>query len=74
MLFSQWLMNPSETKTLRGRATGGWVAAPLVGKVIAQIAPLLGVKPINYESEKVRNQMAIGTGTKKLEKKHFASF
>lgn len=65
---------PIGNEDSRGRATGGWVAAPLVGEVIAQIAPLLGVAPINYESEKVRNQMAIGIGTKKLEKKHFASF
>ena len=65
---------PIGNKDSRGYATGGWVAAPLVGKVIAQIAPLLGVKPINYESPKVRNQMAIGIRTKKLEKKHFASF
>ena len=65
---------PIGDKDSRGHATGGWVAAPLVGKLIAQIAPLLGVKPINYEIPKVRNQMAIGIGTKKLEKKHFASF
>lgn len=29
-----------------GYATGGWTAAPVVGKVISRTAPLLGVKPV----------------------------
>ena len=28
-----------------GFATGGWVAAPAVGKIVAQMAPLLGIAP-----------------------------
>ncbi|MEK9847454.1 MAG: penicillin-binding protein 2 [Rhodospirillaceae bacterium] len=65
---------PIGNKDTLGYATGGWVAAPLVGKVISRIAPLLGVKPINHENPRVQNQMAISVGTKKLGKKHFASF
>ena len=65
---------PIGNKDTLGYATGGWVAAPLVGRVISRIAPLLGVKPINHESPRVRNQMAISVVTKKLGKKHFASF
>jgi cell division protein FtsI (penicillin-binding protein 3) len=28
-----------------GYATGGWVAAPVVGNVVARMAPLLGIQP-----------------------------
>jgi cell division protein FtsI (penicillin-binding protein 3) len=34
---------PHGTKASAGFATGGWTAAPAVGRVIARIAPLLGV-------------------------------
>jgi len=65
---------PIGNKDTLGYATGGWVAAPLVGRVISRIAPLLGVKPVNHENPRVQNQMAISIVTKKLGKKHFASF
>jgi cell division protein FtsI (penicillin-binding protein 3) len=35
---------PKGTKASFGFATGGWTAAPAVGRVIARIAPLLGVR------------------------------
>ena len=35
---------PHGTKKSYGFATGGWTAAPAVGRVIARIAPLLGVR------------------------------
>lgn len=40
---------PVGTKDTYNFAGGGWVAAPSVGRVIARIAPLLGVKPITEE-------------------------
>lgn len=36
---------PKGTKKTFGYATGGWVAAPVVGKIVAQMAPLLGLLP-----------------------------
>lgn len=36
---------PKGTKETFGFATGGWVAAPVVSKVVARIGPLLGVAP-----------------------------
>jgi len=39
------LDEPKPTKQTYGYATGGWVAAPLAGRVIARIAPLLGIAP-----------------------------
>jgi cell division protein FtsI (penicillin-binding protein 3) len=37
---------PKPTPYSHGYATGGWVAAPVVGAVIARMAPLLGVEPL----------------------------
>ena len=36
---------PQGTKETYGFATGGWTAAPAVSRIIAQIAPILGVAP-----------------------------
>jgi len=40
------LDEPKGTKETFNRATGGWVAAPATGRLITQIAPLLGVAPV----------------------------
>ncbi|MCT4574869.1 MAG: penicillin-binding protein 2 [Alphaproteobacteria bacterium] len=40
---------PQGRKDTWGFATGGWVAAPAVKKVIEQIAPILGIFPENNE-------------------------
>lgn len=39
------LDTPRGNKSTYGFATGGWVSAPVVGRVIARIGPLLGMKP-----------------------------
>ncbi len=39
---------PKGNKNTYGYATGGWVAAPTVGRLISQIAPMLGIVP-NYQ-------------------------
>jgi cell division protein FtsI (penicillin-binding protein 3) len=36
---------PKPTKKTFGYATGGWVAAPVVGRVVAQMVPILGIPP-----------------------------
>ncbi|MGF1629671.1 MAG: peptidoglycan D,D-transpeptidase FtsI family protein [Kiloniellaceae bacterium] len=36
---------PKPTKETYGYATGGWVTAPLVGRLVARIGPLLGIAP-----------------------------
>jgi cell division protein FtsI (penicillin-binding protein 3) len=36
---------PVGNKRTFNYATGGWVAAPVVGRVVAQIGPLLGITP-----------------------------
>ncbi|MDD3287557.1 MAG: penicillin-binding protein 2 [Alphaproteobacteria bacterium] len=40
------LDEPKATAKTHGYATAGWTTAPLVGKVIGQIGPLLGISPI----------------------------
>jgi len=44
------LDEPVGTKRTFNFATGGWVAAPVIKKVISQIAPMLGVAP-DFETE-----------------------
>lgn len=39
---------PKGTKASFGFATGGWVAAPAVQRVIARMAPLLGLPPVDH--------------------------
>lgn len=39
------LDEPKGTEDTLGYATGGWVAAPAVGRIVARIAPILGVTP-----------------------------
>jgi cell division protein FtsI (penicillin-binding protein 3) len=44
-----FLDNPKPTKNTHGFATGGWNAAPTGGRIIARMAPLLGVIPVEDE-------------------------
>jgi len=39
------LDEPHGTKKTYNYATGGWVAAPAVGKIVKRIAPLMGISP-----------------------------
>jgi cell division protein FtsI (penicillin-binding protein 3) len=36
---------PKGDKSTYGFATGGWIAAPVVGRVVARMGPMLGIKP-----------------------------
>ena len=38
---------PKGTKGSAGFATGGWVAAPAVGRVVSAMGPLLGMEPVS---------------------------
>lgn len=46
-----FLDNPKATKNTYGYSTGGWNAAPTGGRIIARIAPLLGVVPVISDGE-----------------------
>ena len=59
------LDEPSGTKETFGYATGGWVAAPVVGKVISRIGPLLGVRPLDEKSPEIRAKMDLKIPSRK---------
>ncbi len=47
------------TKDTFGYATGGWVAAPVIGKVVRRIAPLLSVDPVDEASHEIQNLLSV---------------
>ncbi len=47
------LDEPQGIQETWGYATGGWVAAPAVGRIIQRIGPLLEVPPVAYAREEV---------------------
>jgi cell division protein FtsI (penicillin-binding protein 3) len=52
------LDEPKPTKETFGYATGGWVAAPLVGRLVERIAPLLGIAPREDGEAMIREMIA----------------
>ncbi|MCW5750677.1 MAG: penicillin-binding protein 2 [Alphaproteobacteria bacterium] len=52
------LDEPKGTKETHGFATAGWTAAPIVGRLVTRIAPILGVPPV-HETPEVRSAIAI---------------
>jgi cell division protein FtsI (penicillin-binding protein 3) len=49
--------NPRGQKFSLGHRTAGWVAAPIVKKLVTRIAPILGVKPQLESSSKFYNNL-----------------
>lgn len=45
---------PKGTRETYGYATGGWVAAPAVGRIADRIAPILGVEPVMADIEEIK--------------------
>lgn len=48
---------PKGIKETYGYATGGWVSAPVVGKVVQRVGPMLGLKPTSHASEAALEEM-----------------
>jgi cell division protein FtsI (penicillin-binding protein 3) len=65
------LDEPRGNKKTHGYATGGWVAAPVVRRVIERAAPLLGVQPVDEKSLAVKKELYIDF---KREGRQLASF
>jgi cell division protein FtsI (penicillin-binding protein 3) len=60
---------PHGTKDTYGYSTGGWVAAPVVGHVIARTAAMLGVHPVDENAPEVRSAMDLNVsapGSKRI--------
>jgi cell division protein FtsI (penicillin-binding protein 3) len=45
---------PKGTARTHGFATGGWVAAPAAGRIIAQLGPMLGIEPVDENRPDIR--------------------
>jgi cell division protein FtsI (penicillin-binding protein 3) len=60
------------TKETFGYATGGWVAAPVVGAVVRRIAPVLGLRPIK-ETDAVHDALSIEISGKSAREPRVAS-
>ena len=50
---------PHGNKESAGFATGGWVAAPGVARVIERMAPLLGIQPVDEDSPEIRRSLMV---------------
>ncbi|MSO74289.1 MAG: penicillin-binding protein 2, partial [Alphaproteobacteria bacterium] len=50
---------PKGNESTFGFATAGWTAAPLISRLITRTAPLLGVEPVDEDSEPVRHELMI---------------
>tara|TARA_B100001123_G_scaffold340665_1_gene386152 strand:- start:2347 stop:3006 length:660 start_codon:yes stop_codon:yes gene_type:complete len=64
---------PKGNKSSFGYATGGWVAAPAVKRIIERAAPLLGIHPKDEMSPKIRQILEINLPSEEGEKR-LASF
>ncbi len=70
------LDEPKGNKSTFGYATGGWVAAPVVGRLVRRIAPLVGMTPAGEEKEPAPGNplfVPVKAGTMKAEARTVAA-
>ena len=53
------LDEPQGDAATRNYATGGWIAAPVVGRVVARLAPLMGIVPVDEAASKPKGPLLI---------------
>ncbi len=53
---------PKGNKRTYGFATGGWVAAPAIGRMVRRMAPLMGIAPTTGEEPKPGNPLFVSLG------------
>jgi cell division protein FtsI (penicillin-binding protein 3) len=46
-----------------GYATGGWVAAPAVSRIVTRMAPLVGIQPVDEDSPEIRRSLMVNLPT-----------
>jgi cell division protein FtsI (penicillin-binding protein 3) len=54
---------PHGNKQSFGFATGGWTAAPAVGRVVQRMAPLMGIQPVDEDSPEIRRSLMVDSLT-----------
>jgi cell division protein FtsI (penicillin-binding protein 3) len=57
------LDEPNGTKETYNKATGGWVAAPVIKQVVERMGPLVGIAPVDPASPEMRRDLAINAVT-----------
>lgn len=67
------LDEPRGTVRTRGYATGGRVAAPIVGRIVARIAPMLGIAPSDPDSNSIKRRLAVRIMTMRDGVRQFAA-
>ena len=50
---------PKPNEFSHGYATGGWVAAPAVGRIVQRMAPLLGIEPVEEPADEEQNPLLV---------------
>jgi cell division protein FtsI (penicillin-binding protein 3) len=58
------LDEPKGNKSTHGYATAGWVVAPLVGRLVNQIAAIYGVPPVDESAPEFRDQTLINVAVR----------
>jgi cell division protein FtsI (penicillin-binding protein 3) len=53
------LDEPKGNKASFGFATAGWTAAPVVGRVVSRVAPLLGVEPVDEDAPPSHEELLV---------------
>jgi cell division protein FtsI (penicillin-binding protein 3) len=53
------LDEPHGNKATYGYATGGWVAAPIISRLITRVAPILGVEQVDENAPELRERLVI---------------
>lgn len=51
---------PKPNAKSAGYATGGWVAAPAVNRIIGEMAPMLGIEPFNDQDPQILQALSLG--------------
>ncbi|MAZ03086.1 MAG: penicillin-binding protein [Sneathiella sp.] len=65
------LDEPKGNAQTHGFRSAGWTAAPIIGRLISRIGPILSISPVNEESEAVQRAMFIPINSRE---KKLASF
>jgi cell division protein FtsI (penicillin-binding protein 3) len=50
---------PHGVKSSAGYATGGWVAAPAVSRIVQRMAPIMGIPPVDEDSPEIRRSLLV---------------
>ncbi|HTZ81116.1 MAG TPA: penicillin-binding protein 2 [Stellaceae bacterium] len=54
---------PHGVKSSAGYATGGWVAAPAVSRIVERMAPIMGIPPVDEDSPEIRRALLVDYGS-----------